>query len=302
VEKQAISLQKNPKVCRSFCRRGVDESTVAGTPLAALTLLHEQSAAMGRSEMSGSARRNPRLDAISRYIAATWLGILLLAVAIIIAVRLLAMAFPSMLDGLDVLEAGRTPNYFRNVFELLSFVGAFLVGMTAIFALLFAMSQIKEARNTRLAALYATLEARWASPEMLRSKAMLNEISTEYEKQLGINVLPATVLASIQSFADHYMCELGRIDYGKYSSAISLVEYFEYIGMLEKSGYMDIDDMQYLFGTVSIEVYSIMYVHIERLRLSEYDRNQRKGFNAAPKTFECFADLVEKYSQKFKAP
>jgi hypothetical protein len=252
--------------------------------------------------MSGHARRNPRLDAISRYLSATWLGILLLAVAIIIAVRLLAMAFPAILDGLDVIETGRTPNYFRNLFELLSFAGAFLVGITAILALVFAISQIKEARNTRLAALYATLEARWASPEMLRSKAMLNEISREYENQRGINALPAPVLASIQSFADHYMSELARTDYGKYSSAISLIEYFEYIGMLEKSGYMDIDDMQYLFGTVSIEVYSIMYVHIEQLRLSEYERNQRKGFTAAPKTFECFADLVEKYTQKFKGP
>ncbi len=245
---------------------------------------------------------NPRLDAASRLISAAGLAAVLLAVAIIVAVRLLSMAFPAMLNGQDVTGAGLHPNYFRNVFELLSFIATTILGFTSVFALFYAISQTREARNTRLASLYATLEARWASPEMLKSKAMLNEISTEYETQRRLGILPPPTLESIQNFADYFLCQLAVDDYGKYSSAMSLAEYFEYIGMLEKREYLNLEDMEYLIGTVSTEVYSIMSVHIKRLQKSEATRNERNGFINAPPTFKCFDELVGKYGKIFKAP
>jgi hypothetical protein len=112
--------------------------------------------------------------------------------------------------------------------------------------------------------------------------------------------LPTETLESVQNYADHFLCALGRTDYEKYSSTMSLAEYFEYIGMLEKNCYWNIQDMDHLIGTVSVEVYSIMSVHIERLQKAEAMRNNRRGFANAPPTFKCFADLVDKYGERFK--
>jgi hypothetical protein len=99
------------------------------------------------SETASGSPRNARLEAVSRFISAAGLAILLLSAATVIAARLLITAFPEMLDGRDVIESGLHPNYLRNIFELISFVSGLLLVITAIFAGAFTISQIKEAER-----------------------------------------------------------------------------------------------------------------------------------------------------------
>jgi len=250
--------------------------------------------------MSESASpRNARLEAVSRFISAAGLAVLLLSAATVIAVRLLIMAFPGMLDGRDIIEAGLHPNYLRNILELISFVSGLLLVITAIFAGGFTISQIREAEKTRLATLYTTLEARWASPEMLKSKTAFDEISKAYLRAKIFG--PSKTDAPYEVFADQYLSRLSEQNYAEYSSVMSLIDFFEYIGMLELSGYLKIDDIKYLLGSVCIEVYAIMSVHIEKLRIQETERLTRNNLGNAPEQYLCFRNLVDQFKAQFSS-
>ena len=88
----------------------------------------------------------------------------------------MASHWPHLLDGRDVLENNAHGNYLRNLFELTSFVATTGVLITGLLAFSYGKSQVKEARDIRLATLYATLEARWSSVEMLKSKTLFGNV------------------------------------------------------------------------------------------------------------------------------
>ncbi len=227
----------------------------------------------------------------------------LLAATAPIWLILLLLGWPHLrdiLDGRDVVtpHSPDYPNYVRNLFELTSFIATTAVLITALFAFVFTRTQIKEARDTRLAALYATLESRWASDEMLRSKAEFAAISIAYERSRRL--APAGQQPQpLADFAAVYLADLRENDYGKYSSLMSLIEYLEYIGMLEKNEYLSLDDIQFILGTVCIEVYSVMSKHIEEIRRVERERRVRNRLSRAPDEFQCFADLTRKFAERF---
>jgi len=49
------------------------------------------------------------------------LSIITFCATLTLAVAWMVTEFPHALDGTDVIESGKTPNYFRNAFEILSF-------------------------------------------------------------------------------------------------------------------------------------------------------------------------------------
>jgi len=83
-----------------------------------------------------------------------------------ILVSVIHTAFPTWISG----STESTPNFVRNSLELISFLATFGVALIAIFALKFARLQANEAANARLATIYTTIEARWASADIRKSR------------------------------------------------------------------------------------------------------------------------------------
>jgi hypothetical protein len=121
-------------------------------------------------------------------------------------------ALSSILDGKELLPAAdqAKANIVRNLFELTSFIATTALLLTALWAFAFTKSQIKEARDTRLAGLYATLEARWASPEMQESKTIFAEITDGYGKVAHARKLAGRPPPSLPDFADGFVEDLRR--------------------------------------------------------------------------------------------
>jgi hypothetical protein len=71
--------------------------------------------------------------------------------------------------------------------------------------------------------------------------------------------------------------------------------------MLDLSGYVKTYDIKYLLGSVCIEVYAIMSVHIEKLRLQEAERLERNNLGNAPEQYFCFRKLVDRFKAQFKS-
>jgi hypothetical protein len=173
--------------------------------------------------------------------------------------------------------------------------------ITALFAFVYTKSQITEARATRLATLYATLESRWASPEMLASKTIFGAMMVAY--RAASSAQPAgTAAPDIAAFADDYLTVLRNTDYAKYASFMEMVDYLEYIGMLELHDYIDIAGIDYLLGSIVIEIWSIMSQHILALRDSERRSNASKGLGRAPDEYYCFSLLAEKFIARYRTP
>ena len=214
----------------------------------------------------------------------------------------LALIWPDarpILDGRDTLDAGAHANYVRNLFELTSFIATTGVLLTALWAFAFTRTQITEAKAARLAALYTSLEARWASAEMLDSKAGFGRLAAAYEAARTNAVAAKQAVPDRKQFVDDYLIALEGEDYRAYSSVMSLVDYLKYIGMLGKQKYLDIADIKYLVGTVCIEVYDMLSRHLLRIREQEQRRHERERIAGAPREYECLTWLVERFLEEF---
>jgi hypothetical protein len=88
--------------------------------------------------------------------------------------------FPYALDGLDVAERGKVPNYFRNLLEVLNFSSGPALFIAAIFAFTIAVKQAREAENTKVSTVYMQIVSRWNSPELINGRRKLLELSRAY--------------------------------------------------------------------------------------------------------------------------
>jgi hypothetical protein len=208
--------------------------------------------------------------------------------------------FTDVLDGRDVLLSNeKYPNYVRNLFELTSFMATTAILATALWAFVFTKNQIEEARDTRIATLHATLETRWSSDQMLKSKQEFVKLSEEYEKSTQAGT--GNPDQKIQDFAVTYIEKLQKCDYARYGSLMSLLDYFEFIGLLEKRGYVITEDIEYMFGTACILVCSVMSTYIEKRREKDRAGRAQKELGNAPAELQYLVDFNKKLNGKFSS-
>jgi hypothetical protein len=232
-----------------------------------------------------------------------WLDIAgIAAIASPILVIAVAFAWPALklsLDGKEYLDPAEHANYLRNLFELTSFVATTAVLITAVWAFAFTKSQIEEAKATRLAGLYATLEARWASEEMLKSKAEFGKMMSKYRDDMA-NRAAAAPVEPVADFADRYLNDLKNNQYSAYTRFMDMIDYLEYIGMLEVKELIDISGIDYLLGGIVIETWSIVSKHILAIRATERASNIANGLAQAPDAYFCLTALAEKFLARYR--
>jgi hypothetical protein len=221
------------------------------------------------------------------------------AVAAIVAIGMIAAAFPDVLDGLDTVSDGKTPNYFRNFFELLFFVSGTALVVLTTFGFIVALRQARETEKTRLAGVYTQIEARWSSPEMVKSRVALRAMVVAYYGHLA--AVPAG--QSPQSIAQYVNAELNRLsatDYEKYISLMLIADYLEFTGMIESSSYLDIREIAPLMGDVCVYAHDILSDHLIALRVAHAQRARAFGHANAPAPYVFFSVLAQKFDTLFR--
>jgi hypothetical protein len=81
-----------------------------------------------------------------------------------------------------------------------------------------------------------------------------------------------------------------------------LLEYLEYIGMLEPQGYLALDDIDYILGSVCIDVYAVMARHIDRVRANQAESRRTNDLARMPDDYVCFSRLTRKFTDRYSAP
>jgi len=141
-------------------------------------------------------------------------------------------AFPTWISG----QTETTPNYVRNSLELVYFMANSAVALIAIYAIRFAKQQSKEAENARLASIYTTIEARWASSDMRTSREYFRSLMKDYR-----NSGKPFDEGEYSTFVAKRLHDDSNTDPSKYMQAMSIVDFVEYLGMLETKNYLKID-------------------------------------------------------------
>jgi hypothetical protein len=229
--------------------------------------------------------------------------IAVILVSVVLA-KLAAVDFPGLsevLDGRDLLTLQDNPNYLRNLLELTSFLATTGVLATALWAFAFTKTQIREAKDTRLATLYATLEQRWSSEQMLRSKALFSQMTRKYNQYASSVAKRDEEPISFPQFAHDFIMTLQATRQYDYFTLMALPEYLEYIGMLSKQKYLNIDDIDYILGMVYIEVASTFAVHIDHLREQGATIKKLNSMERAPQEFYCLTYLEEVFLERYRA-
>jgi hypothetical protein len=230
---------------------------------------------------------------------AEWQLLAVLATALVLAlVGSLLFIFAESKDLLAAkLIGGDAP--LRNLFELLYFISQCALLGVALVALIFAGRQAREAENARLVSVYAQLEERWSSAQMLGARRLFREIMSKHQAYAADRQNPPMELAA---YFDREMIRLGTNDVETYLNVLALADYLEFIGMLEDNGYVDIDDLEALMGELCVAVHDIMAVHIDAVRNRNRNLNARSGYVNVPDAYVSFSRLAGKFAARFRAP
>ncbi len=256
----------------------------------------------GHSEPAAAALPQQRIETGIGYVARCAVGIIAVILVSAAVAKVADGGFSGLgeiLDGRDVLTGQDNPNYVRNLLELTSFLATTGVLATAIWAFAFTKSQIKEARDTRLATLYATLEQRWSSEQMLRSKALFSQMMLKYSAYRNDLAEEGKEAVSLPEFAHEFIVALQSTHQYDYFTLMALPEYLEYIGMLWKQKYLSIEDIDYILGMVFIQVASTFKVHIDHLRREGAEMKSRNALRRAPEEFYCLSDLEKAFLKRY---
>jgi hypothetical protein len=84
-----------------------------------------------------------------------------------------------------------------------------------------------------------------------------------------------------------------------YMQAMSIVDFIEYLGMLEDKNYLKIDDLEPLIGEVVIQYESVVGRHIQELRKAFQMQAENQNLNV-PDTYELFTSLALKFRTRFQ--
>jgi hypothetical protein len=256
----------------------------------------------GHSEPAAAALPQQRIETGIGYVARCAVGIIAVILVSAAVAKVADGGFSGLgeiLDGRDVLTGQDNPNYVRNLLELTSFLATTGVLATAIWAFAFTKSQIKEARDTRLATLYATLEQRWSSEQMLRSKALFSQMMLKYSAYRSDLAEEGKEAVSLPEFAHEFIVALQSTHQYDYFTLMALPEYLQYIGMLWKQKYLSIEDIDYILGMVFIQVASTFKVHIDHPRREGAEMKSRNALRRAPEEIYCLSDLEKAFLKRY---
>jgi hypothetical protein len=213
-------------------------------------------------------------------------GYVLLLFYVLIA--LIQTAFPTWLSG--QIEG----NYFRNGFELAFFAASSVFSLVAIYAIKFARQQSKEAENSRLASIYTAIEARWSGGDIKVSRIHFHDLINEYRKTgkpLDSVEFPAFISAKLH--------KMSISDPKKYIETISIIDFLEYLGMLETKKYLRIADLEPLIGEVVIQYDNFVGHYIQELGAVYQTQAQNQNLTKMPATYEQFTTLAKKFRARF---
>jgi hypothetical protein len=205
-------------------------------------------------------------------------------------VSLIHTAFPTWISG----QTEATPNYVRNSLELVYFLANSVVALVAVYAVRFAKQQSKEAENARLANIYTTIEARWAGPDIKVSRMYFRNLINEYCKD-GKTL----DLVEFPRFINEELHKISRSDSKTYMDAMAIIDFIEYLGMLEDKKYLRIDDLEPLIGEVLIQYDNFVGSHIQQIRDAYQTQARNQNLTKVPDTYVLFSRLAEKFRARF---
>lgn len=238
-------------------------------------------------------------QATTAAIHAEWQLFLVLGIALVLAL------FGSLLfilaESTDLFAARLTgaDAPLRNLFELFYFISQCALLLVAGIALIFAKRQSQEARNARLVSVYAQLEERWSSTQMLLARKLFREIMSKHRAYRASGQTPAMEIAA---FFECEMKRLGAADVETCLNILALADYLEFIGMLEDNGFVDLKELEALMGELCVTVHDIMAEHIEGARALNRSLNAQSGYVNVPDGYASFSRLAEKFADRFRAP
>lgn len=215
-----------------------------------------------------------------------------LIVLFYLLVVLIEAAFPAWISG----ETAGSPNHVRNALELVYFAANSLVALFAVGAIQFARKQAKEAEHARLASIYTAIEARWSSPTITASRVTIRKLMVEVETQEGVQV-------NDPAFPRHFDRKLVQVGKGApmtYIRALGIVDFIEYVGVMEARGYLDLEVLDPLIGEVAVSAYEIFGPHIQTLQTAFSAKNRSQGLNNVPPTYAYFVRLAQKFQSRFR--
>lgn len=231
------------------------------------------------------------------HIPKSWLGALVLT-ACFLAMTMLGIfgvaAAVSLSFG-SILDVGPNGRFHEFSQLLYNFTNSALI-LVALIAFLATRRQLVAAEQTRLATLYAHLESRWSSELIIKGRAALVRLMVDYgEAHPGDGDIDR-----LRDYIDRRLNAMYRASYEDYATTLSVIDFFEFVALIEARGYMDIADIEPVVGGTIVSVYDLLSVHLRGLIDSARAQRQAAGF-AAPDDYVLLAELVEKFRARFKS-
>jgi hypothetical protein len=130
---------------------------------------------------------------------------------------------------------------FRNFWEIVSYIANSVVVLIAALAFFVAQHQLRSAEHVRLASVYMDISKRWSSAELIRSRALLTELSEFYDRRRT-----AGDLAAYKTRADYIkavLLDLLAGDKIRLHDYITIAAFFEDVGVLCRRDYVRADDL-----------------------------------------------------------
>lgn len=202
------------------------------------------------------------------------LSFLTLCVVLVVGGAWLMAAFSPALshifDGGDTIPDG-SPNYLRNVLEILSFfaTGVLLPG-AAIWAGIFARRQADEARksretaeNIRLSEVYMEIVERWNSRRLFEARKLIFELVDQYN---ALEPEKKALFEAPQHYIRHCLLTVMADDRGKRAKYIILLQFFEDLGLLCYKNYIREDDIFDFIGSPIITQMEYLQEYIRAVR------------------------------------
>lgn len=183
----------------------------------------------------------------------------------------------------------------KNILELANFLSGPLLWLTAVVAFIVTYRQLSEVKKSRLAAVYTSLAEQWISAEIADSREAI--------RKLIIDIEGTGVKITDHNFPDIFDMTL-RIQARKkpenYIKAIRIVDFLEYVGVMEQNGYLDFQPLIPLIGEVTLFVYDIFRTHITIIQQSSKQNAKSHGLHNVPETYVYFMSLTRKFQNRFR--
>jgi hypothetical protein len=176
------------------------------------------------------------------------LSVLTFCAVLSLAIAWIVREFPHALDGTDVIEPGKIPNYLRNAFEILSFSSGPALFVAAVFAFIIAVRQAKEAENSRLSTVYMGIVDNWNSADLLEARRKIFKLVDLFRaNRYDVYMAPFTN-------ESEYICYcLWQLSGGKnrdeLRSHIILLQFLEDLGLLCYKEYIRKEDVFNFIGS-----------------------------------------------------